>query len=121
MQQGTSAIKNFARRIAHHRRSRGMESKFSPNQPGSLHLGIFGLKASAHRLDLRIHWPTLKRHPMKRIRAQGEITRRTYVAVEVHDDLDDEEIKRMAVEEAELAEWQDDPPGGVSFEVLEEP
>jgi hypothetical protein len=58
---------------------------------------------------------------MKRIRAQVEITRRTYVAVEVDDDLDDEEIKRMAIEEAELAEWQDDPPEGVSFEVLEEP
>ena len=58
---------------------------------------------------------------MKRIRAQVEITRRTYVAVEADDDLDDEEIKRMAIEEAELAEWQDDLPEGVSFEVLEEP
>ena len=58
---------------------------------------------------------------MKRIRAQVEITRRTYVAFEVDDDLDDEEIKDMAIEEAELAEWEDDPPEVVSFEVLEEP
>jgi muconolactone delta-isomerase len=49
---------------------------------------------------------------MKRIRAQVEITRRTYVAVEVDDDLDDEEIKRMAIEEAELAERQDAPQRG---------
>jgi hypothetical protein len=58
---------------------------------------------------------------MKRIRAQVEITRRTYVAFEVDDDLDDEEIKDMAIEEAELAEWEDDPPEVGSFEVLEEP
>jgi hypothetical protein len=58
---------------------------------------------------------------MKRIRAQVEITRRTYVAFEVDDDLDDEEIKDMAIEEAELAEWEDTPPEVVSFEVLEEP
>ena len=58
---------------------------------------------------------------MKRIRAQVEITRRTYVAFEVDDDLDDEEIKALAMEEAELAEWEDDPPEVVSFEVLEEP
>jgi hypothetical protein len=58
---------------------------------------------------------------MKRIRAQVEITRRTYVAFEVDDDLDDEEIKDMAIEEAELAEWEDNPPEVVSFEVLEEP
>jgi len=58
---------------------------------------------------------------MKRIRAQVEITRRTYVAFEVDDDLDDEEIKALAIEEAELAEWEDDPPEVVSFEVLEEP
>ena len=58
---------------------------------------------------------------MKRIRAHVEITRRTYVAFEVDDDLDDEEIKVLAIEEAELAEWEDDPPEVVSFEVLEEP
>jgi hypothetical protein len=58
---------------------------------------------------------------MNRIRAQVEITRRTFVEFEVDDDLDDEEIKRMAIEEAELAEWEDDLPEVVSFEVLEEP
>jgi acid stress-induced BolA-like protein IbaG/YrbA len=58
---------------------------------------------------------------MKRIRAQVEITRRTYVAFEVDDNLDDEEIKALAIEEAERAEWEDDPPEVVSFEVLEEP
>jgi hypothetical protein len=58
---------------------------------------------------------------MKRIRAQVEITRRTYVNFEVDDDLDDEEIRSMALDEAELADWDDDPPEVVSFEVLEEP
>ena len=58
---------------------------------------------------------------MKRIRAEVEITRRTYVAFEVDDDLDDEEIKRIAIEEAELGEWEDDPAEVVSFEILEEP
>jgi hypothetical protein len=58
---------------------------------------------------------------MIRIRAQIEITRRTYIEFEVDDDLDDEEIKALAIEEAELAEWEDDPPEVVSFEVLEEP
>jgi hypothetical protein len=58
---------------------------------------------------------------MKRIRAQIEITRRTYVNFEVDDDLDDEDIRTIAIEEAELAEWEDDPPEVVSFEVLEEP
>jgi hypothetical protein len=58
---------------------------------------------------------------MKRIRAQGEITRRTSIGFEVDDDLDDEEIKALAIEEAELAEWEDDLPEVVSFEVLEEP
>jgi hypothetical protein len=58
---------------------------------------------------------------MKRIRAQIEITRRTYVNFEVDDDLDDEDIRTIAIEEAELADWEDDPPEVVSFEVLEEP
>jgi hypothetical protein len=57
---------------------------------------------------------------MKRIRAQVEITRRTYVTFEVEDDVDDEEIRTMALEEAELADWDDDPPEVVSFEVLED-
>jgi len=58
---------------------------------------------------------------MKRIRAQIEITRRTYVNFEVDDDLDDEDIRTIAIEEAELAEWEDDPPEVVSFEILEDP
>jgi hypothetical protein len=58
---------------------------------------------------------------MKPIRAQVEITRRTYVEFEVNDDLDDEAIKNLAIEEAELAEWEDDLPEVVSFEMLEEP
>jgi hypothetical protein len=56
---------------------------------------------------------------MKRIRAQVEFTRRTSVAFEVDDDLDDEGIKNLAIEEAELAEWEDDLPEVVSFEILE--
>jgi hypothetical protein len=58
---------------------------------------------------------------MKRIGAQVEITRRTSIEFEVEDDLDDEEIKALAIEEAELAEWEDDPPEVVSFEILEDP
>ena len=57
---------------------------------------------------------------MKRIRAQVEITRRTYVNFEVEDDVDDEEIRDMAIAEAERADWDDDPPEVVSFEVLED-
>jgi hypothetical protein len=34
---------------------------------------------------------------------------------------DDEEMKALAIEEAELAEWEDDPPEVVSFEILEDP
>jgi hypothetical protein len=58
---------------------------------------------------------------MKRIGAQVEITRRTSIEFEVEDDLDDEEIKALAIEEAELAEWEDDPPEVVSCEILEDP
>jgi hypothetical protein len=58
---------------------------------------------------------------LKRIRAHVEITRRTSIEFEVDDDLDGEESKSMAIEEAELAEWEDDLPEVVSFEVLEEP
>ena len=55
---------------------------------------------------------------MKRIRAEVEITRCTYVEFEVDDDLDDQTIKSMAIEEAELGEWQDDLPEVVSFEIV---
>ena len=44
---------------------------------------------------------------MKRVRAEVEITRRTSVEFEVDDDADTEEIKETALEEAELAEWDD--------------
>jgi NAD(P)-dependent dehydrogenase (short-subunit alcohol dehydrogenase family) len=47
---------------------------------------------------------------MKRVRAAVEITRRTSVEFEVDDDADTEDIQATALEEAELAEWDDDPP-----------
>jgi hypothetical protein len=56
---------------------------------------------------------------MKRVRAAVEITRRTSVEFEVDDDADTEEITATALEEAELAEWDDDPPEVVSIEILE--
>lgn len=58
---------------------------------------------------------------MKRIRAEVEMTRRTSVAFEVEDEIDDEEIKRLAIEESELGEWADDLPEVVSYEVGEKP
>jgi hypothetical protein len=39
---------------------------------------------------------------MKRIRAEVEITRRTSVEFDVEDELDDEEIKRIAIEESDI-------------------
>jgi hypothetical protein len=56
---------------------------------------------------------------MKRVRAQVEITRRTSVEFDVDDDADTEEIKETALEEAELAEWDDDPPEVVSIQIIE--
>jgi hypothetical protein len=56
---------------------------------------------------------------MKRVRAAVEITRRTSVVFEVDDDADDEDIRETALEEAELAEWDDDPPEVVSIEILD--
>ena len=58
---------------------------------------------------------------MKRIRAEVEITRRTSIEFQVEDELDDEENKRMAIEESELGEWEDDLPEVVSYETVEEP
>jgi hypothetical protein len=46
---------------------------------------------------------------MKRIRAEVEITRRISVEFEVDDELDDEEIQRLAIEASELGEWEDAP------------
>jgi hypothetical protein len=56
---------------------------------------------------------------MKRVRAEVEITRRTSVEFEIDDDADTEEIKETALEEAELAEWDDDPPEVVSIQIME--
>ena len=39
--------------------------------------------------------------------------------IEVEDDADTEEIKETALEEAELAEWDDDPPEVVSIAIIE--
>jgi hypothetical protein len=55
---------------------------------------------------------------MKRVRAAVEITRRTSVEFEVDDDADTEDIKATALEEAELAEWDDDPPEVVSIQII---
>jgi hypothetical protein len=57
---------------------------------------------------------------MKRVRVQVEVTRRTSVTFEVDDEADDEEIKETALDEAELAEWEEDPPEVVSIEILEQ-
>ena len=56
---------------------------------------------------------------MKRVRAEVEITRRT--SVEFEDDADTETIKETALEEAELAEWDDDPPEVVSIQIVDPP
>jgi hypothetical protein len=56
---------------------------------------------------------------MKRVRAAVEITRRTAVEFEVDDDADTEDIKATALEEAELAEWDDDPPEVVSIAIID--
>jgi hypothetical protein len=56
---------------------------------------------------------------MKRFRAEVEITRRTSVAFEVEDDAGTEEMKETALEEAELAEWDEDPPEVVSIQIIE--
>jgi hypothetical protein len=58
---------------------------------------------------------------MKRVRVQVEVTRRTSVAFEVDDETDDEEIKETALDEAELAEWEEDPPEIVSIDILDDP
>jgi hypothetical protein len=58
---------------------------------------------------------------MKRVRVQVEVTRRTSVTFEVDDETDDEDIKEAALDEAELAEWEEDPPEIVSMEILDDP
>jgi hypothetical protein len=56
---------------------------------------------------------------MKRVRAEVEVTRRTSVEFEVEEDADTETIKETALEEAELAEWDDDPPEVVSIQIID--
>jgi hypothetical protein len=56
---------------------------------------------------------------MKRVRVEVEVTRRTYMAFDVEDDADSEEINAIALEEAELAEWDEDPPEVVSIEIID--
>ena len=58
---------------------------------------------------------------MKRVRVQVEVTRRTSVTFEVDDETDDEDIKKAALDEAELAEWEEDPPEIISMEILDDP
>jgi hypothetical protein len=57
---------------------------------------------------------------MKRIRATVEITRRTYLAFEAEDDADADDIKATALDEAALAEWDEDPPEVISIEILDD-
>jgi hypothetical protein len=56
---------------------------------------------------------------MKRCRVAIEQTKRTSVEVEVADDADDEDIKATALEEAELAEWDEDPAEVVSIAIVD--
>jgi hypothetical protein len=56
---------------------------------------------------------------MKRVRVEVEVTRRTSIVFEVEDDADSEEIKATALEEAELAEWDEDPPEVVSVQIID--
>ena len=56
---------------------------------------------------------------MKRVRVEVEVTRRTFIEFDVDDDADHEEIKETALEEAELAEWDEDPAEVVSIEIIE--
>jgi hypothetical protein len=58
---------------------------------------------------------------MKRVRAEVEVTRRTSVEFEVEDDADPETIKEIALEAAELAEWDDDHPEVVSIQIIDPP
>lgn len=56
---------------------------------------------------------------MKRVRVEVEVTRRTSIGFDVDDAADSEDIKVTALEEAELAEWDEDPPEVVSIEVID--
>jgi hypothetical protein len=58
---------------------------------------------------------------MKRIRATVEITRRTSVMFEVDDDADTDDITAEALDEAGLADWDEDPPEVISMDNLDDP
>jgi hypothetical protein len=55
---------------------------------------------------------------MKRARAQVEITRRTDVEFDVDDDGDTQAIKETALADAELAEWDADPPEVLAVQII---
>jgi hypothetical protein len=57
---------------------------------------------------------------MKRVRVEVEATRRTHLEFEVDDEVDHDDIRETALEEAELAEWEEEPPEVVSIEILEQ-
>jgi hypothetical protein len=56
---------------------------------------------------------------MKRVRVAVEVTRRTSIEFEVEDDADTEDIKEKALDEAELSEWEEDPPEVVSIQIID--
>jgi hypothetical protein len=58
---------------------------------------------------------------MKRIRATVEMTRRTSIEFEVDDDADTDDITAAALDEAELADWDEDPPEVISIDILDDP
>jgi hypothetical protein len=56
---------------------------------------------------------------MTRVRVAVEVTRRTSIEFEVEDEADTEDIKETALDEAELAEWEEDPPEVISIDIIE--
>jgi hypothetical protein len=56
---------------------------------------------------------------MKRVRVEIEVIRRTHVEFEVEDETDNEEIRETALDEAELADWEEEPPEVVSIEIMD--
>ena len=57
---------------------------------------------------------------MKRCRVTVEQTKRTTVQFFAEDEADTEEIREIALEEAELANWDEEPPEIVSVDIIEE-
>lgn len=57
---------------------------------------------------------------MNRCRVEVEQTKRTYVEFDADDDADGEEIRAIALEEAELADWEEEPPEIVSIEIVDQ-